>query len=300
MLTIDADGIVHGPNVVTMLLPEAQTQPSIVPWSIIFHTNGGAKSATAAQLDSYAARADVGTEPHLDVQLDGLIAQFMPFTVRADCNSAANRFSAVVAQRMVFAGAIAIETQDEGAATVDATPWTPAQLESLTQVAAVLAATYGIPVVRTPTWDGRGMAPHNAFSNWSSAAHSCPGKARTAQMPALLARVTEVLTPPPVPQTSPPAVQPPGGEPMMTLFQPIDCDAEFLGMTDVHGVAQFVEWIEGTPGAIARRDAHIAAGARVDKALSLGGLINCTLIGPLPVGDSRHSWTGGEFARVVS
>lgn len=89
---------------------------------------------------------------------------------------------------------------------------------------------------------------------------------------------------------------PPAGDDMATtVFKPIDCAAQFVGTTDANGVATTVWWADKQ-----RADAHIAAGAREDAGLSLGGFSNVVLLGPLPVGDDRHVWDGTEFFRVVT
>lgn len=106
----------------------------------------------------------------------------------------------------------------------------------------------------------------------------------------------------PVEKPRPPGhTDPPGGDLMMTLFQPFDANAQFIGMTDQHGVAQFIEWTGdgGDPAVAARVKAFIDTGARVDAGLSIGGFKNCTLIGPLPQGDTLHTWQRSDFARVI-
>jgi len=93
-----------------------------------------------------------------------------------------------------------------------------------------------------------------------------------------------------------PKPPPPGEDEMATtVFKPFDCAAQFVGQTDKNGVATTVWWCDKQ-----RADAHIAAGAREDASLSLGGFQNVVLLGPLPTGDDKHQWTGAEFFRVVS
>lgn len=84
---------------------------------------------------------------------------------------------------------------------------------------------------------------------------------------------------------------------MVTVFQPNDCSAEFIGMTDVHGNALEVEWIS-TAEDQRRRDAHIGAGANIDRgAATKGKFKNCTLTTEVPHGDS-YPWTPSDFHRV--
>lgn len=198
LLSIDAKGILSGPGVVVKLLPEAWDQPTIVPRLVICHTNGGSTSSTAEQLWSYLSAGSVTLEPHFDIQTDGAIYQFMPCTRRADANSSANRFPITIDGKQTYGGAISIETQDPGYKNqpVDTSPWPPAQLEAIAQTIAAVVDAYGIPVEPVDAWNGQGIAPHNLFSVWSGSAHTCPGKARTAQMPGLLERINELLLPP--------------------------------------------------------------------------------------------------------
>jgi hypothetical protein len=200
-LQIDDKGLLSGPNVTVKLLPEAWEQPEIVPWMLIFHTNGGGNSATGDKLWAYLSNGSVTSEPHLQVDDDGHIWQMMPFTRRADSNTSANRFPVTVDGRQVYAGAISVETQDPGylAGQIDAVPWTGAQVQSLTAIGRILVDTYGIPTQPVTAWNGRGIAPHNAFSVWSSSSHTCPGKARTAQVPGIIAALTESVSLPPHP-----------------------------------------------------------------------------------------------------
>jgi N-acetylmuramoyl-L-alanine amidase len=165
------------PGARVKLLPEALTQPRITPRQIILHTNGGTNTATPAQLYAYLARADVTIESHFDVGTDGAVWQFMPIDRRADANLAAN------------AWAVSIETQDNGggAAGVAATPWSRAQCASLVALLHWLGEVAGIPMQRARAYDAPGVGAHRDYPEWSASAHSCPGDARAAQVPMLIA-----------------------------------------------------------------------------------------------------------------
>ena len=78
------------------------------------------------------------------------------------------------------------------------------------------------------------------------------------------------------------------------IYQPTDCAAQFLGLPDEDGNTLFLVWVDKQ-----RADAWKGVGVQVYDALSLGGFINCVLLGPLPTGDDRHAWTGTEFFRVI-
>lgn len=167
------------------LLPEATTQPAIVPRLVILHTNAGGRSTNGYELRKWMARPDVGLECHFQVDSDGTVHQFMPVNVRADCHAAANPF------------AVSIETQDNGGGSVDSTPWTGEQLDAIVKLLRWLRVTYGIPMERSKTWDGSGVGAHRDFQQWSSSSHSCPGNSRFAQVPSLIVTASEPPPPPP-------------------------------------------------------------------------------------------------------
>lgn len=85
-----------------------------------------------------------------------------------------------------------------------------------------------------------------------------------------------------------------GDDMFNSIFKPTDSDAQFLAIADANGNALFLVWADKQ-----RADAWQAAGVKVYDKLSLGGFTNCVLLGPLPSGDTRHTWSGAEFFRVV-
>lgn len=179
------------------LLPEAKTQARITPRLVILHTNGGSRTSTPAQLRSFlGGTSDGGVESHLDIGLDGAVWQFMPFDVRADANVAANRFQ--VSGDPTWYGAISIETQDHGylQGPIDADPWTPEQCDSIVEFLRWANGELGIPLVRVTAPNGMGVAAHRDFPQWSGSAHSCPGKARAAQVDELISRAADQGEPP--------------------------------------------------------------------------------------------------------
>lgn len=168
-------------------LPENATQPIITPVQLILHTEASSGKASNQASWNYWARADIVSEAHFLLDMAGDMWQCMATNRRADNNVKAN------------VRAISIETQDLGGTTVDQTPWTEEQLDQLAGLAAWCHLRWSIPLAPCPTWDQPGTSPHNAYpSQWSSSAHSCPGKARTAQMPEVLRRAQAIVewTPP--------------------------------------------------------------------------------------------------------
>jgi hypothetical protein len=180
------------------LLPEDSYQPDIIPWSIINHTESSGSSVKWYQLWKYLAREDITGEPHVIVDLDGHVNQNIRFTRRADNNYKANSWIGSDGKRY---GALSNETQDLGSATVNQTPWTVDQFETIAQVWAAAALKYGIPLQRiTGGPYARGIDGHYRYKEWSVyTGKTCPGYARQAQLDALINRMYAIIftpTPP--------------------------------------------------------------------------------------------------------
>lgn len=170
------------PKITWNLLPEAITQPTITPRVLILHTQAGSTKATNQSVRAYMDRPGVVVEPHIigPEMFGGEMLQVMPFNIRADTSFKANRYQ--IAGSNNYYGAISMETQDNGGATVDTTPWTFDQILSISQTLTAVCATYGVWCTVPATWNDSGIAQHNLFPEWSVNAHSCPGAARTRQM----------------------------------------------------------------------------------------------------------------------
>lgn len=178
------------PPLQVKLLPQATTQAEIIPWLIINHTQASGGQVSLASAWSYDTRRTDGIEAHLLCSMEGEVWQTMPFTVVAHTSYKANRF---YVDGVGYVGQISVESQDLGGASVNQTPWTPAQFETLCQAWAAVCVTYGIPVQDVTSPFGRGVAQHNRWADWSKSAHSCPGTARTAQMPQMRARIQQII-----------------------------------------------------------------------------------------------------------
>lgn len=182
---IDDQHWLSGPNVARRPIPEAATQPIIHPRNAILHTNAGSNSA--ASLWSWITQSTVTGEPHFQVGYKYL-EQYMPLNRRADCNYSANRwFDATVGR---YFGAISFETQDNGAATLNHTPWTLAQLGHMVNALTAICVCYGVQCTQPATWDRSGIGHHSLFpyqgvgsKAWTNVrGKTCPGYARIAQM----------------------------------------------------------------------------------------------------------------------
>lgn len=182
---IDANHWLHGPNVVCRPIPESSTQPFIEPRNAILHTNAGSKGA--ASLWGWITQASVTGEPHFQAGYVNL-EQYMPLNRRADCNYSANRWRDKATGK--YFGAISFETQDNGAATLDRTPWNLVQLGSMANALTCISVVYGTMCTQPPQWDGSGIGHHTLFPfqgagrpAWTNVrGKTCPGAARIRQM----------------------------------------------------------------------------------------------------------------------
>ena len=88
--------------------------------------------------------------------------------------------------------AVSIETQDHGSAGLNTDPWTDEQSAAIVALLRFLHDEWNIPLVRADRFDGSGVGAHRDHPEWSSAAHSCPGDARAAQVDGLIRRAAEL------------------------------------------------------------------------------------------------------------
>ncbi len=185
-------------SVVIKLLPEAANQKTIKPRLVIQHTNGGPHSSDLQALFGFRSQPGIDIEAHLQVQLDGVIGQFMPFNRVADANFHANRF---IHNGVAF-GAISHETQDHGFKHLELAkdPWTMEQLAAIIGATTAECVVYNIRCNQPAEWNDSGIGHHSLFpflgegvlGAWSKfQGKVCPGKARIAQMDFLRSQVAQ-------------------------------------------------------------------------------------------------------------
>lgn len=292
-------------------LPENDTQSSIQPTQFIMHTEASGGKASNSASWNYWARADVVSEAHFLLAMDpateplGGIWQAMNVFKKADNNVKAN------------VRAVSIETQDLGGATVNTTPWTEYQLDMLAGLLAWLHLNVKInlPIQLCTRWDAPGYAPHNLFPNdWSTSAHSCPGVARTKQIPDIVNRAWAIVNwtpaqPPVTPLPTPPL--PPLEDDMSIVIleshpesndpNTKEFNAVFYAYADSQGRSIEVQWSgDGNKQSVQDRYAIMKANfPRVH--VTLAGLRNNRLSPPhkpSDIVDSRHDWTDADFAPI--
>lgn len=185
---IDRFHMLHGDFIVDARIPEAVTQSIIVPRNSILHSNAGGSTATWQQIMIWINRAGNSEEPHGQIDLNGIVAQYMPLNRRADCNYKANSWW--YAGRLW--GALSWETADRGDASLPDTEWTLPQLAAIVAIQTAQCVVYKIPCTLTTRWDGGGIGWHRLFPEWSKwTGKTCPGDARIRQMPWILDQVAQ-------------------------------------------------------------------------------------------------------------
>lgn len=200
-VTSEGHHVLVGPKVVygEVWTPEASTQPQIKPRMCILHTNAGPRKTPWRNLYNHIFRKDVVGEMHFQADMDGTIANLMPLNRRADCNYSANSFR--IANDPTLYGAISFETQDEGWPTLNTTPWTVPQLESMIAAITCICVVYGVYCTQPAKWDDSGIGHHSLFpygglgsKAWTNVrGKTCPGTARIRQMDYVRARVAKNL-----------------------------------------------------------------------------------------------------------
>lgn len=186
---------------VQRILPENRTQARIVPRAVILHTAVDGPGDT--DLAAYFGQVKVKAESHFYVTRRGDIVQMMDTTVEADANGTADKF------------AISVETEDDSAQRgSDILPWNAAQLDALIRLVDWCCRTHDIPRRRCTSaklpgaagigchsqpmrerFDGTAHNPWTAFQG-----KTCPGDARWAQYPGIVARVASMTTAPRPPE----------------------------------------------------------------------------------------------------
>jgi hypothetical protein len=177
--------------------------------------------------------------------------------------------------------------------------WPDAQLDAYLNLCAALCAHYHLDPARDVVahfeWTTRKVDPAGpvryapAASSWN--------------MGAFRDDVTTCTTPPtPLEEADVEVVE----------IRPTDANAVFLGYRTTQATAvrsgatdgkwRFIlwcEWVDGRdPAQLLRLQAYRDCGAPV-YSLSVHELANTTLLGPVPLGDDRHQWTGEEFGNLI-
>ena len=123
-----------------------------------------------------------GVACHFYVRGDGSIEQYLDSAVKANAQYSGN------------SSGISVETEGMDP---DHTPWNPDELLALERLGNWIHLTHGIPLQLVSTPAGPGIGYHAQFQTWNHDAHSCPGGARIAQIPALIAAMSHANPTPP-------------------------------------------------------------------------------------------------------
>lgn len=183
------------PALIWRPLPEAHTQPHIVPVQWIVHTAVDGPGPT--NLGDYFERADIDLESHTWLRWDRH-EQFVGFDRSADANYRANRWH----DGARWVGAVSTETEDDGAP--HETPWNEYQLRELIRFGTWLALTFWIPPEVPSSPYAPGMGWHSLFpGHWTNVpGKTCPGPVRIRQftesvLPGIRAAIAALNSPPP-------------------------------------------------------------------------------------------------------
>lgn len=158
------------PEAKQLILPEAWTQPLIVPRVAIGHSQAGTGS-----LFNYWLNGS-NLESHMWFDREGGSEQYMPFDVRADANLNANSF------------AVSFETENSREAVQakawDTDPWTEPQKAAIVRFLNWLCDEWSIPRRQVDYAYGSGLGWHVMFGApgpWTPVAKACPGAERIRQ-----------------------------------------------------------------------------------------------------------------------
>jgi hypothetical protein len=168
--------ITRDPRLIWNPLPEATTQPFIIPCLWIIHTAVDGRGPT--DLGNYFDNAGINLESHTWLRWASH-EQFIPFTRSADANFKANRF--LIGGK--WYGAISTETEDDGDPVRK--PWNAYQSKELIRFGAdTICKGMGIKADKPRTWNGNGIGYHSLFPMvWTNVAgKTCPGSTRIDQL----------------------------------------------------------------------------------------------------------------------
>jgi hypothetical protein len=220
------------------------TQSRIIPTQVILHSTAGGANIEATWQYTENGAGGTGTEYHFIVGYDGAVIQGMDTQVRADAQWDGNLHG------------VSIETASNSAAS---DPWSSAQAVALIDLGKWLLAEHpaiGRRECRTATDEGFGY--HRLFTAWNQSNHSCPGNARIAQFPALLALILD-----PAHKPKPPAPPPLEDDEMKSVIMPFKYGAAPIAQVLVDMGARTWQWLPTSADVLAAE----ASGAVV-KALS--------------------------------
>ncbi|WP_326597742.1 LysM peptidoglycan-binding domain-containing protein [Streptomyces sp. NBC_01803] len=149
------------------LKPES-SQPHIQPTQLILHSIVAPWSPR--RLYEYWANS-TSLESHFGLGYSGDLAQYLPTTIRADANAAANR-------RPDGTGAISVETASNTSAS---DPWTDEQAEELIALGIWVHREHNVPLRICRTASDPGYGVHKLHRAWSTSGTACPGPKRADQ-----------------------------------------------------------------------------------------------------------------------
>ncbi len=265
------------------------------PWCIMWHHAASAPGASTESVANYASYGDTAT-PVCNLVLgragDVIVCAAGATNTNGSGGPIAMSRGTVPADQM-NTHAIGIEAVNTGVGE----PWPQAQIDAYFAINNALAAAYGLDPADCCTHNvwapGRKIDPATTDAvqgQWRPASTTSSGTWSLDDIRNEAVRRAGTPTPP-------------GGDDMqIRLLVLTDSDAQFLAETDNEGQALFITWAgPGSPAVDRAVSAHRSEAQRkghpFEQSGDLAGIFNCCALGPVPVGDSRHTWTGGECWR---
>ena len=269
------------------------------PWCVMWHHTAGARGSSTEATARYASYGS-SVAPVCNVVLgrDGEV--IVCAAGATNTNGAGGRLDApvhlsrgTVPTDQMNTHAVSIEACNDGVGE----DWPQAQIDAFFKINNALTKAYGLASTDCcshATWSpGRKIDPARASAVRGPWKPRSVTLAETWALPDIRseARRRAGSTPP----------LPGDDDVQVRLLILTDSDAQFLAMTDDEGQALYVTWAgPGGEGSAADRavTAHRAAakakGHDFEQEGDLAGLFNCVRVGPLPYGDSKHTWDGSE------
>jgi len=269
------------------------------PWTIMWHHAASAPNASTASVANYASYgSDVAPVCNLVLGRAGdVIVCAGGATNTNGAGGPLGMSRGTVPEDSMNSHAIGIEAVNTGVGEA----WPQVQIDAYFAINNALAAAYGLQptdLAGHAEWaPSRKIDPATAEAvqgPWHPRPTTSSGTWSGDDMRAEAARRAG-STPPP-----------PGGDDVQVrLLILSDSDAQFIAMTTDDGQALYVTWAgPGSPevdrAVAAHRAAAAAKGQDFEQPGDIAGLFNCVRVGELPFGDSKHTWTGGEFWKAVS
>lgn len=167
-------------------IPEAFSQPNIVPRGVVFHTG---VSNSKSLYGFWTSPSSEGVESHFYLQKEGTAEQYVGTETRADCQVDGNPYCISVES---WDGAGVVWTRD-----ADIPGWNTAQIDWIVDFLVWVHREHGIPMRMMRFMGDSGIGYHRQFigprPSFATKPRECPGDRKIAQLPGILVLVNKKL-----------------------------------------------------------------------------------------------------------